>query len=56
MAKNLPASAGGGGLTPGSGEGNGNSLQDSCLGNPMAEEPGRLQSIGSQKSQTRLRD
>ena len=34
MAKNLPASAGGGGLTPESGEGNGNSLQDSCLGNP----------------------
>ena len=30
------------------GEGNGNSLQYSCLGNPMdrAEEPGRLQSMG----------
>ena len=25
------------------------SLQYSCLGNSMAEEPGRLQSMGSQK-------
>ena len=44
------------GLIPGSGrssgEGNGNPLQYSCLGNPMTEEPGRLQSMGSQKSQT----
>ena len=36
--KNLPASAGDPALMPGSGrfsgEGNGNSLQDSCLGNP----------------------
>ena len=44
------------GLIPGSrrasGEGNGNPLQCSCLGNPMTEEPGRLQSMGSQKSQT----
>ena len=30
------------------GEGNGNPLQDSCLGNPMGTELGRLQSIGSQ--------
>ena len=34
--------------------GNGNSLQYSCLENPWTEEPGGLQSIGSQKSQTRL--
>ena len=30
------------------GEGNSNSLQYSCLGNPMAEEPSGLQSLGSQ--------
>ena len=36
------------------GEGNGNPLQYSCLGNPRTEEPGRLQSIGSQKSQTQM--
>ena len=30
------------------GEGNGNPLQYSCLGNPM-EEPGGLQSMGSQR-------
>ena len=34
------------------GEGNGNPLQYSCLGNPMTEEPGRLQSMGSQESDT----
>ena len=38
MAKNLPANAGDVGLTPRSGrspgEGNGNPLQYSCLGNP----------------------
>ena len=38
------------------GEGNCNPLQYSCLENPWTEEPGRLQSIGSQKSQTWLRD
>ena len=42
VVKNLPANAGDSGLTPGSGrspgEGNGNSLQYSCLGNPMARE------------------
>ena len=41
------------GLIPGSGrslgEGNGNLLQYTCLENPMAEEPGRLQSMGSQR-------
>ena len=31
------------------GEGNGNPLQYSCLENPMDREPGRLQSIGSQR-------
>ena len=39
MVKNLPANAGDTGSIPGSGrshgEGNGNSLQYSCLGNPM---------------------
>ena len=30
------------------GEGNGNPLQYYCLENPMEEEPGRLQSMGSQ--------
>ena len=29
--------------------GNGNPLQYSCLGNPWTEEPGRLQSMGSQR-------
>ena len=46
MAKNLPASAGDMssilpfGRSPG--EGNGNPLQYSCLGNPWTEEPGGL--------------
>ena len=31
------------------GEGNGNPFQYSCLENPMEEEPGRLQSTGSQR-------
>ena len=31
------------------GEGNGNPLHYSCLGNPMDEEPGRLQSMGSRR-------
>ena len=31
------------------GEGNGNPLQYSCLGNPTTEEPGGLQSMGSQR-------
>ena len=39
MVKNLPANAGDAGMIPGSrrspGEGNGNPLQHSCLGNPM---------------------
>ena len=47
-----PGSIPGSGRSPG--EGNGNPLQYSCLGNPMDEEPGGLQSTGLQKSQTRL--
>ena len=31
------------------GKGNDNPLQYSCLENPMTEEPGRLQSMGSQR-------
>ena len=53
VVKNLPAHAGDVGLIPGlrrfPGEGNSNPLQYSCLGNPWAEDPGRLQSIGSQR-------
>ena len=54
--RNLPASAGdvrdtavipGSGRSPG--EGHGNPLQYSCLENPMTEEAGGLQSIGSQR-------
>ena len=54
VVKNPPADAGDMrdvGLIPQSGrppgEGNGNSLQNSCLENPWTEEPGRLRSIGS---------
>ena len=45
--------AGNAGLNPGlgrsPGEGNGNPFQYSCLGNPKDEEPGGLQSVGSQR-------
>ena len=34
------------------GEGKGNPLQYSCLGNPMDRGPWQLKSMGSQKSQT----
>ena len=62
VVKNLPADAGDAGdlgLIPGSGKspgvGNGNLLQYSCLGNHMdTEEPGGLQSMGSQQNQTQL--
>ena len=53
--KESACSAGDSGSIPGSGrslgEENGNPLQYSCLENPMnrGEEPGRLQSIGSQR-------
>ena len=60
MVKNLPAKAGDAtdmdlipGLGRSPGEGNSNSLQCSYLEIPWTEEPGRLQSLGSQ-SQTRL--
>ena len=48
------------GSVPGSGRfpggGHGNPLQYSCVENPMdTQKPGRLQSMGSQKSQTRLK-
>ena len=46
------------GLIPGLGRspggGNGNPLQYSCLGNPTTEDPDRLQSMGLQKTGTRL--
>ena len=38
------------GLGRSPGEGNGNSFQYSCLENPMTEEPGGLQSMGSQRA------
>ena len=37
------------GLGRSPGVGNGNPLQYSCLENPWTEEPGRLQSTGSQR-------
>ena len=56
VVKNLSANAGDTRLIPvwgrSPGEGNGNLLQYSCLENPMDREHGRLQSLGSQKSQT----
>ena len=60
MVKNPPANVGDAGLNHTLGgtpeKGNGNQLQYSCLANPMEEEPGGLQSMGSQKRQTMLRD
>ena len=55
VVKNPLANAGDIGSIPGSGseksprEENVNPLQYSCLGDPMDEEPGRLQFTGSQK-------
>ena len=60
VVKNPPANAGnpgdassipGSGRTPGTGKGN--PLQYSCWRIPRTEEPGRLQSMGLQKSDTR---
>ena len=60
MVKNVPANAGDLGSIPGSGrspgEGNGNPLQYACWEIPWTEEPGKLQSTGSQKSRTCLSD
>ena len=44
------------GLGRSAGGGNGNPLQYSCLGNPKDAEPERVQSIESQKSQTKFSD
>ena len=61
MVKNLPAIAGdirdlclipGWGRSPGGGHGI--PLQDSCLEDPMDEEPGGLQSIGLQSDMTNV--
>ena len=56
MVKNPPANAGDVSVIPelgkSLGEGNGNPLQYPCLGNPWTEEPGGLQSLGSQRSDT----
>ena len=56
VVKNPPTNAGDArdtGSTPGSGRslrgGNGNPVQYSCLENPMAEDPGGLQSMASQR-------
>ena len=58
VGKDLPAKAGDAGLIPGLGRspggGNGNPLQYSCLEIPWTEEPGGLQSTGSQKSPTQF--
>ena len=59
VVKNLPAKAGDAGdkgsipdLGRSPGEGNGNPLQYSCPGNPMDRGVRRLQSMGSQESDT----
>ena len=53
VVKDPPANAGDIGLIPrlgrSPGGGNGNPFQYSCLGNSMAEDPGRLQSTGLQR-------
>ena len=53
MVKNPPASAGDMGSIPGlirsPGVGNGNPLQCPGMENPWTEEPGELQSMGSQR-------
>ena len=60
VVKNMPANAGDGGLIPVSGrspgEGNGNPLQYSCLGNPMDRGGWRATVLRVIKSWTRLID
>ena len=60
VVNNPPANAGDWGLIPGSwrshGKGNGNPPQYSGLGNPMDREAWWVQSMGSQKNGTWLRD
>ena len=60
MVKNPPANAGDLGSIPGSGrypgEGNGNPLKYSCLGNPMDRVAWWAIAHGVAKSQTRLSD
>ena len=60
VVKNLPANAGDLGSIPGSGrslgEGNGNPLQYSCLGNPVDREAWRATVHGVAESQTPLND
>ena len=59
MVKDLPANAGDMGLISGSGrfgEGNGNPLQYSCLGNPMDRGSWQGTVHGVSKSQTQLSD
>ena len=58
MVKNLPVNAGDSGSTPelgrSPGEGNGNPLQYSCLGNPMDGRAWWATVHGISKSQTEL--
>ena len=58
VVKNTPANAGDMGSVPGSGrspgEGNGNSLQYSCLGNPKDRGTWQAAAHGVAKSPTRL--
>ena len=58
VVKKPRADAGGTGSIPGSesspGEGSGNLLQCSCQENPRTEEPGGLQPLGLQESDTKL--
>ena len=61
MVKNLPANAADAGSIPGTGrfpgEGNGNPLQYSCLGNPMDRRSlVGYSPLGHKKSQTQLTD
>jgi len=60
VVKNPPGNAEGTGSTPelgrSPGEGNGNTLQYSCLGNPMDREAWQAIVCGVAKSQTQLSD